>query len=253
MKKRLVCWFSCGAASAVATKLAILENQKRRLADDVLIAYIKIKEEHNDNKRFLRDCERWFDAPIVVLTNEKYGGSIVNVFNRLNFMGGISGAPCTLHLKKEIRRKIQRPDDLQVLGYTVEEMSRADRFIDANAEADLWPILIEKGLTKNDCLAIIQNAGIAPPIMYKLGYRNNNCIGCVKGGAGYWNKIRVDFPEVFKQRCEQSRAIGARLVRDSNGNRIFLDELAPDAGKYPEEPDFQCGFMCEIVSKENNL
>jgi hypothetical protein len=26
--KRLVCWFSCGAASAVATKLAITENQK---------------------------------------------------------------------------------------------------------------------------------------------------------------------------------------------------------------------------------
>lgn len=163
MKKRLVCWFSCGAASAVATKLAIIENQKRRLADDVLIAYIKIKEEHNDNKRFLRDCERWFNTPIVTLTNEKYGGSIVNVFNRLHFMGGISGAPCTLHLKKEIRRKVQRPDDLQVLGYTVEEMNRADRFIDANAEADLWPVLIEQGLTKNDCLAIIQNAGIAPP------------------------------------------------------------------------------------------
>ena len=104
-------------------------------------------------------------------------------------------------------------------------------------------MLIEQGLTKNDCLAIIQNAGIATPVMYKLGYRNNNCIGCVKGGAGYWNKIRV----------EQSRAIGARLVRDANGNRIFLDELDPTAGKYPEEPDFQCGFMCEIVSKENNL
>lgn len=31
--------------------------------------------------------------------------------------------------------------------------------------------------------------------MYDLGYANNNCIGCVKGGIGYWNKIRIDFPE----------------------------------------------------------
>lgn len=163
MKKRLICWFSCGAASAVATKLAIIENAKRRLADNVLIAYIKIKEEHPDNERFLKDCERWFNLPIVVLSDEKYGASIVNVFNRLKFMGGVAGAPCTLHLKKEIRRNVQRPDDLQVLGYTVEEMSRADRFIDANAEADLWPVLIEKGLTKDDCLGILQSAGIAPP------------------------------------------------------------------------------------------
>ncbi len=37
--------------------------------------------------------------------------------------------------------------------------------------------------------------------MYDLGYPNNNCIGCVKGGMGYWNKIRKDFPEVFQKRA----------------------------------------------------
>ena len=38
----------------------------------------------------------------------------------------------------------------------------------------------------------------ARPLMYDLGYPNNNCIGCVKGGMGYWNHIRKDFPEVFE-------------------------------------------------------
>ena len=32
--------------------------------------------------------------------------------------------------------------------------------------------------------------------MYDLGYPNNNCIGCIKGGMGYWNRIRKDFPDI---------------------------------------------------------
>jgi len=51
---RTVCWFSCGAASAVATKLTLAENK------DVVIAYTEVKEEHPDNKRFLKQCEEWF-------------------------------------------------------------------------------------------------------------------------------------------------------------------------------------------------
>ena len=45
---------------------------------------------------------------------------------------------------------------------------------------------------------MLQNAGIELPEMYKLGYQHNNCIGCVKSsGAGYWNKIKIDFPERY--------------------------------------------------------
>jgi len=31
-------------------------------------------------------------------------------------------------------------------------------------------------------------------------------------GIGYWNKIRVDFPEVFKKRCKMERLIGGRIL-----------------------------------------
>ena len=61
--------------------------------------------------------------------------------------------------------------------------------------------------------------------MYDLGYPNNNCIGCVKGGMGYWNKIRVDFPEVFERRVRQERETGRSCIKG-----IFLDELEPDRG-----------------------
>lgn len=77
MGKRLICWFSCGAASAVATHTAIEINKKENRFDEVVVAYTEVKEEHPDNKRFLKDCEKWFGAPITVLRNEKYDGSIV--------------------------------------------------------------------------------------------------------------------------------------------------------------------------------
>ena len=70
---RVVCWFSCGAASAVATKLAIAENAGR---DELVIAYTGVINEHPDNQRFLKDCERWFGKQILILTNRKYNGDI---------------------------------------------------------------------------------------------------------------------------------------------------------------------------------
>lgn len=245
---RIVCWFSCGAASAVATKLAITENGGKQ---PLVIAYTRVAEEHPDNVRFMRDCEQWFGQEITMLENEKYHASINEVFSREKYMAGIMGAPCTRLLKREVRQKFQQPDDIHVFGYTAEEQHRVDRFIDANNDAEIWAILVEKGLTKEDCLAMIDRAGIRLPEMYRLGYRNNNCIGCVKGGAGYWNKIRKDFPDVFKLRCEQSRMLSAKLIK-LNGRRMFLDELPEGVGDYPTEESIQCGILCEIAEREIN-
>jgi len=170
--KRLVCWFSCGAASAVATKLAITENNGKL---PLVIAYTEVKEEHSDNLRFLSECEKWFGQKIEILGNDFYGRSIYRVFEK-NYMRTPRGAPCTRALKKQVRQKFEQIGDRQVFGYTVEEQARLDRFIDANADVDIWAPLIEKNLNKGDCLAMLQNAGIELPMMYSLGYNNNNCI-----------------------------------------------------------------------------
>ena len=61
--------------------------------------------------------------------------------------------------------------------------------------------------------------------MYDLGYPNNNCIGCIKGGMGYWNKIRTDFPDVFEHRAKLEKELGFSILKDSHGNPVFLDEL----------------------------
>ena len=90
------------------------------------------------------------------------------------------------------------------------------------------------------------------PAMYRLGYDNANCIGCVKGGAGYWNKIRRDFPERFEQIAAIEEAIGpsAYLFRDRDTNeRYSLRDLDPLSGRH-DEPLPSCSFFCEIAEQE---
>lgn len=246
---RIVCWFSCGAASAVATKLAIEENAKSANPLSVRVVRVYIKEEHPDNDRFADECQRWFGVPITVLKNDKYDGSIINVFTQRRYIAGVAGAPCTKYLKKEVTNAFLQDGDLQVWGFTSEEQNRLDRIIDANAEFRVWPILIEKGLMHSDCLSLIERAGIELPVMYKMGYHHNNGIGCVKAGAGYWNKIRIDFPMQFERMANLEKSLGAKIIKFAGG-RVALADLPPDAGDYPAEPEIQCGIFCELAEKE---
>jgi hypothetical protein len=248
---RTISWFSCGAASAVATKLAISTGES------VTVAYCEVAEEHPDNKRFLKDCEKWFGQEIIVLGNDKYNRSIYEVFEATRYLKGPSGARCTGELKKAVRKEFELANDRQVFGYTVDEKHRVGRFVDANNDVDIWPILIEKGLTKEDCLAMVKRAGIKLPTMYKLGYRNNNCIGCVKGEAGYWNKVRVDFPAVFERMAKMEELLGrtvCKIEKTVDGKRtlerISLRELPPDQGSYPTETEIQCGIFCELAERD---
>lgn len=125
-------------------------------------------------------------------------------------------------------RAFQHPDDVQVFGFTSDERDRAERFCDNNPEVDARFPLIEQGLGHDDCEALLKAEGIALPFMYLIGYKNNNCIGCVKGGAGYWNKIRVDFPDHFARMSALEREMNVAILKKSIGGtrvRVFLDEL----------------------------
>ena len=244
---RIVCRFSCGAASAVATKLTLAQYPR----DQVVITYSDPGSEHPDNARFLADCERWFDHPITVLRSDKYVDTW-DVWEKERFITSKAGAPCTGLLKREPTYAFQQPGDVLVFGYTVEEKGRAETFRRQNFEVDLRTPLIDAGLSKADTLAIIERAGIALPVMYLLGYHNNNCIGCGKGGMGYWNKIRRDFPPVFTRMAALQRKLGpgSWFWRDrKTGERISLDALDPNRGNHDEEPNIECSLLCHIAEQ----
>jgi hypothetical protein len=236
---RVISWFSCGAASAVATVLAAIRY------GDVHAVYCRVREEHEDNLRFLADFERTFGIPVEIITNPQFDGSIYAVFQKRKYIKDQYGAPCTMLLKKEMRKQYQKPGDIQVFGYTAEEQDRADRFIDANNDVREYFPLLENGITKVECLRLLQSAGIELPVMYRLGYQNNNCVGCVKGGMGYWNKIRKDFPEAFNKMAMLERWVGHAVCKDKKGS-VYLDELAPNRGRFKEDSPGDCGFTCEV-------
>ena len=237
---RVVCWFSCGATSAVATKIAL------RKYPDAIIAYCDTGSEHADNKRFIKDCEKWFDKGITILKSEKYS-DIWDVFNKTKYLAGIKGARCTTELKKLVRRDFQELDDIQIFGFDSSESKRADKFKQHNPEVITYFPLLEQNISKEECLNMLTKQGIELPVMYKMGYRNNNCIGCVKGGAGYWNKIRKDFPEIFEKMAKKERELNVALCKtyanDKKRKRVFLDELPPEMGRY-QDLEITCGLFC---------
>ena len=246
--QKIAVWFSCGAASAVAAKKTVeLYGQD----NEIRIVNSGVKQEDSDNYRFLKDVEKWIGIEIEQAINPKYPtGDVTAVFKDYKYMSGRKFAPCTKEVKKNPRylwEEIHKPD-WHVLGFTSEETTRHKRFIITEVP-NVIPVLIDAGLTKGDCFRIIQDAGIELPNIYKLGYPNANCIGCVKATSPtYWNHVRKVHPEVFKERADQSREIGCKLTR-YKGKRLFLDELPADAvGRPMKDMNFECGVFCEVTN-----
>lgn len=233
-----VCWFSTGISSFVACYLA-------KDVDEII--YTHVPNQHPDSLRFLHDCEKLLGRKITILQSERYA-SVDDVIEKTRCINTPYGAPCTKFLKKEVRKKWEAQNfdhHTYVWGYDLNEKRRADRLINTMTDYDHEFPLIENGFTKEDCHALAKELGLKRPVMYDLGYPNNNCVGCVKGGMGYWNKIRVDFPDVFERRARQEREIGHSCIKG-----VFLDELDPKRGRMDLEVMEDCGIACQLVLKD---
>ncbi len=240
-------WWSAGITSAVACKAAL------ELYDNVRLYYIDTGKVHEDNIRFKADCEKWYGVEINTLQNTKGYKDPIDVIRKTRYVNGPDGARCTLELKKQVRYELEAAFALSLFNDTVienqiwgyewdkKQVNRAIRFIEQYpATNPLFP-LIEKGLNKDQCAGMIMSAGIEVPEMYKLGYPNNNCIGCVKGGKAYWNKIRWDFPDTFKEMAQAEREAGHSCIKG-----VFLDKLNPLSGRKSKIVMPNCGNICDV-------
>jgi len=234
-----VSYFSAGVSSAVATKLAIDQIDR--------IMYTHIEDHHPDTMRFVQDCREWFGREIEIWQSKYRDVETVTRHNSY-IRSPRSGAVCTKHLKRAVRKQFEKENagNMRIVwGFDCDEQDRADRVVESMPDHEhLFP-LIERGLTKEAAHQILNASGIKRPAMYDLGYPNNNCIGCYKGGMGYWNHIRVDFPEVFNLRAKTERDIGFPIL----GNRYgWLDELDPERGRFEPPIVEDCGIMCELMA-----
>lgn len=231
--------FSAGVSSAVATKLMIDEIDR--------IMYTHIDDQHPDTMRFVKDCEAWFGKPVEILQSpyKTVEAAIMStaIYPSGVYVNGPRGATCTRLLKRQVRQawEYQQTERCRyVWGMDCDEAHRAERLPTTMPNQEHSFPLIERRITKERAHGILAASGIKRPLMYDLGYNNNNCIGCVKGGMGYWNHIRVDFPEVFAARAKMERIAGATCI-----NGVYLDELDPKRGRHKPPIVGDCGILCE--------
>jgi hypothetical protein len=239
---RHVVWFSCGAASAALAKIVVTARP------DAEVVYCDLgRDEHEDNPRFLADVERWIGKRVTVIRSEKYA-SVNDVFAARRYVSGMHGAPCTVEMKKVPRFAFQRADDVHHFGYTADkrERTRAVNLKANNPDLFLEFTLIDSDLRKRDCHNMVSAAGIRAPEMYRLGFVNNNCKGCVKASSpAYWLATRRAFPDVFALRVRQSREYGWKPLKDADDQHFYLDELdALIAGPELVTESISCGPEC---------
>lgn len=245
---RRIRWFSEGAASAVSTMFDIAEHG-RNAGPTVTCS---TGAEDDDNRRFRTDCEQWFGGPVEVIHSEKYS-STWDVWEKRGYMAGVNGAVCTGELKFVPRLNFQLPSDIHVFGYTADrlDVARATKLRAEYPDLKVETPLIDRGVTKANCLALIEGVGITLPRTYAMGFPNANCLksGCCKATSpNYWANHRKWFPEGFERTAAIARKLGVRLARIGEG-RVFIDDIPADwPTTNPIAPS--CDLLCAIHQQD---
>lgn len=276
MEEKVVCWWSGGITSAVACKLAI----NMFGVDNCRVIMIDTQNEHEDTYRFKVDCEKWYGLEIEIITGigEKYE-SIFDVWTKHKSLNTATGAICSTNLKRVVREKWEKKNQFkhQVFGFEFDkkEINRALSMTLNHGKRTkaIYPLLMF-AYDKKDCIKLVEEAGIAIPEMYLLGFQNNNCFGtgCVQGGIGYWQKMKVEFPEKFDVMADmehkltdlkgepitmlkdQSNEAKERMKYEPKSHLVFLkhnpkfpnNKSIDDMPERKVEPLFECNGMCGI-------
>jgi len=95
----IVSWFSAGVSSAVGTKIYIIEPMYQKIDK---IIYIDIADQHPDSLRFVKDCEKWFEKEILILSSpyKSVENACLSAGGK-GYINGAHGAACSLRLKKK--------------------------------------------------------------------------------------------------------------------------------------------------------
>ncbi len=236
----IISWWSGGADSAITCWLCL----KWFGAKNVRVVFIDTHNEDDDTYRFKKDCEQWWGIEIETISSKKWD-TIEEVWEHYLSLNVATGAICSTELKRVVRQEFQMKNEFsyQAFGFDAKEIDRAKNMRTNYPDSrPIFPIIYEL-MTKGDSIKVLQKNGITPPLSYQMGYSNNNCLktGCVKGGIGYWQKFRIDFPDRFLRMAEREhhytnlKGSPVTICKDQSkgGGLVFLMPH-PD---YPEIKD----------------
>jgi hypothetical protein len=198
LMKDIICWWSGGVTSALACKL----TADIYGLDRCRFILIDTGNEDEDTYRFKTDCERWYGKEIETIGSigTKYE-DIKAVWYKFKSLNVANGAICSSELKREVRKRFQRDTEYahQVFGFDMGEPNRAKAMaINYPDSKPLFPLLMY-GIGKKKSIEMIEAAGVEVPRAYRWGFHNNNCLntGCVQGGIGYWQLMKIHSPEKY--------------------------------------------------------
>jgi len=260
-KKPVIAWWSGGADSAITCWLCLCWFG----AENVRVVFIDTKNEDEDTYRFKADCEAWWGVRIESICTDKWE-TIEEVWEHYLSLNVATGAICSTELKRVVRQNFQMRNEFsfQAFGFDAKEIDRARNMKRNYPDSKpIFPLIYEL-LLKGESIKILQKYGVQVPASYRMGYTNNNCLqtGCVKGGIGYWQKYRIDFPDRFDKMAAREhhytnlKGEPVTICKDQSkgGGLVFLKphpdypeikDLSMMKGRMPE-PLMECNGFCGV-------
>lgn len=238
----IVCYSGGHSSAKVAMNVAKFMREEDSL---VLLNHdINPNVEHWDIKRFKKDVSDALNTPI---TFANYKGiesceDIPDQFDVAQLIGGFkfgNGTElCTHRLKTEPFQKYLeenfpvgdtgvRDDVVIYYGFDADETKRIQRrssILGQMGYMSDYPL----ALWEDADHTIVEDAGILPPLTYKVidddntygAWKHANCMGCLKAGKQHWYATYVARPDLFEKAKRTEEIIGYSIIRG-----VYLDEL----------------------------
>tara|TARA_R110002110_G_scaffold73643_2_gene195384 strand:+ start:3591 stop:4361 length:771 start_codon:yes stop_codon:yes gene_type:complete len=193
---------SGGKASAWCADWALKNHSKK----DVTLYFNDTGWEHPDLYRFLDDLEKYLDHPIL---RDSDGRTPEEVFYDEKVLGNSRLPICSRTLKADRMQKYFSDGDTLIFGIGPEEQHRAKRIISTylmvgeqtNKWAKIRFPLVAEHVHQNDVTTFIEQSGIETPLLYRLGFKHNNCYGgCVRQGKKSWKRLYDTLPDIYAER-----------------------------------------------------
>lgn len=209
-----VVMFSGGVGSWMAAKRVAAKYG----TDNLTLLFTDTKMEDEDLYRFLHEAAANVGGRLEIIAD---GRNPWQVFHDVRWIGNSRRAPCSHVLKQVPARKWLEehysPDEVTVyLGIDWTEIHRWERarehYKPYRCEA---PLCEPPYIDKPDMLRHLEEEGIEPPRLYRMGFPHNNCGGaCVRAGVAQWLHLLKLMPERYKWHEEQEEAMRQYLGKD---------------------------------------